>query len=875
MKLSYSRAALRVARREARRHRGRSALVIGMIAVPVLGLTAADVTARSAQLDRNESITRLMGQADAKLAKIADEPVLQAPDGDYFSTRAPASAGPDTGEPAAPPTSAPARQQSLGQLLPAGTRLFSDASVRLRMSTRDGGVQNVSLRQVAYGDPILRGLVAQRSGRAPRTKTEVVLSPALMRSTGLHIGQQLTILAPVRKLTVVGTAIDPNFIRESYAIALPGAVFAPPAERDGVFYADTPGPVGWNAVQELNKSGLLVQSRAVMRNPPNVGPPPASVALAQATTVGLVTVAAGLAVLEVVLLAGAAFAVGAKRQRRELAIVAATGADAKQVRALVLAGGVVLGAIGAAIGVVLGLAVAALARSHIEHASGKLLGHYDVRPLELVVALAIGVLAGVIAAVLPARAAARQDVVAALAGRRGTVRTPRSLPVIGIGAVAAGAAYAWWSSSHASFRGILIGAVVAELGFVACAPALVAVAGRLAGPLPLPIRLALRDASRHRTRTGPAVAAVMAALAGSIAVSVYLASDAQRQRAAYIPEALKGQTTVVVDQGADVNAVIATVSRLMAVKRAYPLAEAAGRRNPRFSNTNVQAPPENDCASLPPAEARRNKYCTGNFPYRPLVMIGGTDVVTAIAGYSNSTAATAIRDGAAVVVVPQLIDRTGHVTITVDPETGSNGRIIKLRAVLVPERGLQLAGAVVISPAVADRYDLGRAVRRIVFETDRLPTTREEDRASAAVTAMPFVVNLSVERGYQSKIGAGLLALLLGSAVVTIGATAVATGLASADGRPDLATLGAVGASPRLRRTLAASQSATVAFLGAALGVVAGVIPAAAVLSARTDYPIVLPWTTFIWAVVAVPAFAAVATAVCTRSRLPLDRRLA
>ena len=66
---------------------------------------------------------------------------------------------------------------------------------------------------------------------------------------------------------------------------------------------------------------------------------------------------AGFGLLEVVLLAGTAFAVGARRQVRTLGLVAASGGDAKQVRNIVLAQGVVLGALGGIAGVALGIAV--------------------------------------------------------------------------------------------------------------------------------------------------------------------------------------------------------------------------------------------------------------------------------------------------------------------------------------------------------------------------------------------------------------------------------------------------------------------------------------------------------------------------------------
>jgi putative ABC transport system permease protein len=64
-------------------------------------------------------------------------------------------------------------------------------------------------------------------------------------------------------------------------------------------------------------------------------------------------VVAGLALLEVVLLAGPAFAVSARRRQRQLALVAANGGTPAHVRRMVLADGVVLGLAGAVLGLVL------------------------------------------------------------------------------------------------------------------------------------------------------------------------------------------------------------------------------------------------------------------------------------------------------------------------------------------------------------------------------------------------------------------------------------------------------------------------------------------------------------------------------------------
>ena len=253
--------------------------------------------------------------------------------------------------------------------------------------------------------------------------------------------------------------------------------------------------------------------------------------------------AVGLAILEVVLLAGAAFAVGARRQRRDLALVSAGGGDGAPGRGgVVLAGGLVLGLAGAVVGVVAGVGVARLLLPDVERLANKLGGPFDVRPLELLAVALLGVATGVIASVLPARTAARDDVVAGLTGRRGSVASGRRTPAVGLSMAALGfvvAAYA--AHPPARFTLILVGAVISELGFVICSPAIVGLAGRLARFAPLAPRLALRDASRHRGRTGPAVAAIMAAVAGSIAVSTYIVSEVASERANYQPAARIGQ----------------------------------------------------------------------------------------------------------------------------------------------------------------------------------------------------------------------------------------------------------------------------------------------------------------------------------------------
>ena len=84
---------LRLARRDALRHRGRSVLVLVMIALPVLAVTAADVLIQTSTVSGVESVDRRMGSAQA-LVTVTDGigVVQQAPDPDDGLPRSPATA---------------------------------------------------------------------------------------------------------------------------------------------------------------------------------------------------------------------------------------------------------------------------------------------------------------------------------------------------------------------------------------------------------------------------------------------------------------------------------------------------------------------------------------------------------------------------------------------------------------------------------------------------------------------------------------------------------------------------------------------------------------------------------------------------------------
>jgi putative ABC transport system permease protein len=681
---------------------------------------------------------------------------------------------------------------------------------------------------------------------------------------GLSSGSVLTVAGHRR--TVTGEAQDPADLRGLQVYAPPGEI---PAEQ-GLALADTHRTaVTWPMVERLNRAGALVTSRAAVLSPPARGPEPTPAdPRTRAEEIGIAIIAIGLAVLEAVLLAGAAFAVGARRQARDLALLAATGADAGQVRDVVLGSGVVLGVAGSVLGIGLGIAASAAALPGVQHLADADSGAFDLRPVELAVVGVVGLLTGIVAAVLPARAAARMDVVAALTGRRGTVSASRTVPAVGLSMAVLGAMLAAYSARPpAKFWLVLIGAVVGELGFVLCAPAVVAAAARLARRSPLPVRLALRDAARHRSRTGPAVAAIMAAVAGATAVAIYAQSSSAGAIAGYVAQARVGQTLLQLygspkDYAAHRSAVQAVLGRQLGAAGVVglPTLDAAS------CGHHCRGPVSLDVA---------HSGCPGCRLAGPArVAVGDGRLLAAVLGRSDPAASRALSQGRAVVF---LADGSGSpaLRLAVPPRGHRRGSTESVPATAVDVGDSGAAVTAVVPPQTATRLGLRWGTDQWLVRTASVPTLGQQDAVQSTLHRTHAGVQLFVERGYtDNSTGYKLLALAVAAAIVTLGATGVVTGLSAAESRPDLATFAAVGAAPRTRRTLAASQAGTVALLGALTGVVSGTVSAFAILRSVGSIPFTMPWAVIAGMIVGVPLVAALAVGTLVRSRLPVERRV-
>src|SRR5690606_10578018 len=175
-------------------------------------------------------------------------------------------------------------------------------------------------------------------------------------------------------------------------------------------------------------------------------------------------------------------------------------------------------------------------------------------------------------------------------------------------------------------------------------------------------------------------------------------------------------------------------------------------------------------------------------------------------------------------------------------------------------------GGPIVSPAAVEQagFTVGPA-DRLIAATLRAPNQAEQDRFYAELQQLEAAG--AIETGPSVQFDGTLFVLMGVAALITIGAAAIGTGLAAADGRPYLSTLAAVGASPRIRRGLSLSQSGVIAGLGSLLGALAGMGAAVAVIMAMNQryadewpapppHPIAVPWLNLAVALLVVPAIA-------------------
>ncbi|WP_165310906.1 ABC transporter permease [Microbacterium protaetiae] len=881
------RADLRLARRQVWRTRGSSALVVLLVALPVFALTGGVVFWKSNQpsptqlvtlaLGRTQAWIEIVGGPDSSRVQSIDEP--QWYDLDYDD---------ETGALTNPERPAPT---SPDDVLPAGTKTIEvtyggDTSV-----TTATGTAQVSVTTGAVWDPVFTGRYAVIDGRAPASSTEVMVTPGLLQRMGQKIGGSVVLPEAGVTLTITGTLreLDQSPDSDELFLPEPGDVLSHP----GLTRWYTPD---WQpdaaTLATMNQAGFVSFARDLVLDPP-AG---ARVVRDQQSEIwallAYAAIAAAFSGYLVVLLAGAAFAVSARRQARALAVAASVGATKGHVFRIVLLQGAVLGLVGGLVGSALALGASAAARALFDDGVvGSIRAGWGWKAPWLLVAaiLVFAVLVGLLAAIAPARAATRGDALAALRGsRRPAVLKPRrplwglGLMVLGVAATIVGAlGLAALNSAReidytSPWRTLLLFAIVAgplvfQVGIIVGGHWTLAMISRAFSRIGLGARVASRDAAANPSRVVPAFAAIAACVfVASFALSMTAMASAGSTRTypwtGHLGSVLVGMdgddSASDPDTYTDAARALLAPSQPSATAVVWQLAGTAvdpDTGEPTDPDAPVWTVAQSD------AEAADCPECTGETAYiagPQLDIVAPGDLETILGAPVPAADLAAFRGGGALwfgqdgygddhATLVQWSASDEHSYEQTPADSGAKPKAlheIPVRSVATPYP--QADWSLYIATGTADKLGMALRPQTMFAAYDQMPSDAVIDALTADAENLRVGRNgrfgTYLERGPQ-PIDPVLWLITGATLVLVIGAGAICLGLARFERRPDDATLTAVGAGRGLRRSVNAWQAVIVVGMGTVVGTVASLIPAWGIAQTSSDYMRFGDDTPWIW----------------------------
>jgi putative ABC transport system permease protein len=838
------RPSLRMARRDLLAHPLRTLVAVVLVALPVAAaVVAATVSSTEDWLSPN-SLRQQYGTADAQLTVTDRDRVraeISSPDGAVYPEPLRRAARRDPAD------------VDVQALLPEGSRVTRVGYLPVALAT--GGELTAEIGDL--DDPLTAGtLPVLRSGRAPAASDEVATS----RLVADELAPDGTVeLADGTQLRVVGT-LDTSSTYDPVASVLlpPTTVLATRADRDDwpTYLVDLPdlSTAELQALRDdLAAAGVGAWVRDSVEHPGAWGTPTESAVRTDAAAVAIGALVIGLGLVEVVVVVGAVFAVGARRQARVLGLMIASGAAASDVRRTLLAQGLCVGVVASALGGLLGWAVLGLGREPLGDVGSARYLDWSVPVAGVVCTLLLGVASAVVAAVVPAWGVGRMTAGQALdrhvaTGPRAHRHRTRTAGLWTVGvareyrlttAFTGGPADPVPAAPGESPVPVLLGALCALavlVGVGLLVPWLVALAGGVTARGWLPWRLAARDAARNRGRTVASVLAVGMVTTGAVFTGFAVSANAgtTTYEASPLPAdvAEVSLSTTQVRDAEDLARLEATLS------------EVAGAT----SLTTWQS-------------ARRD----GGFVVaRGFTGVRVVDETFLVSAGVDPAARRAFADGTALVAAPDVV-RGGEVLLRTDRARGPRTSVPAL------EVDSDWAGyePVWISADLAE--DVGARVEPSYAAWATIPGGLQPDDAlRLALRGIDVYGPGSGESlGGPDVVLIGALAALVLTALVV----GLVVALAASDGRDDAATLAAVGAPPRLRRAVTAGHALFVGGLGAGLGLSLGTVGGASLTQVLGSPGTPVPWSALSLLLLGVPLTCAAVGWLVAPGRLVLTRR--
>lgn len=795
MNTAGTRAILRIARRNIGRSRWRSVLIAVLIMLPVAAMVGATAVMIAVTPTAGQSATHQMGRAD----------LIVYPSGEGASLAA------------------------LRDVLPPGSRIepfrYSEDHLVLTGMEASVTVRSLDLNGLAHG------MVSLLSGRTPAKGGEVAISQAVAELAGVGIGDRIA-LKGLGRPTVVGLVEDSFDLKSRFVLQDPSAARAAP---DGSVTWPVGLPSGTESLDWSSVTGPTGSLFSVTTRNDQVS------AADQASPA--IVVLGGLAMVEVALVASAAFAVSVRRRRRELGLMAAAGAAPRHLAGTVVAEGLLLGVLGSLAGIVVGLVGAEGFSPWLDQLTDRRTPPIGLSPAWIAVAVGIGILASLLAALVPAWTAARVPVMTALSGRRPpsapahrTLALGVALIGIAVGLTLGGSALRLQDGENPlSIPMLLLGAVGGTLGFGACSPWLVERLERPARHLPLASRIALRDTARARSRNGPIITAVLASFAATVALAAYTTSSAASAAAQWQPYMQSDQIYL---QG-NVDEAGPDVARALGAVVAAPI-------------PGLGSEGQNPLVTTGSGADRKE------FPY---VTVGDAELLKAL----HAEDAVADLQRGSVVLLPEKPLDVSTASVEVSDAQGMQVSTTDLPARVVAT-GLATVGLpqAVVSADTARRLGLGAPPNtKYLIRLGRDVTDADLTKAGEIAGSYPDTFADAALPPHLAGEGFRIV-MLVASLLLALSVTGVAVALGEAESRLEQRTLLALGAHPQLRRWVAAGRAGSIALLAGVLAVPAGLLPVWGLFASRKA-PLVVPVPEVLAAVIALPVLAIIGTLLLSR----------
>lgn len=844
----------RLARREVRRRPGRTVLAALLIAVPVAAMTAGGIIARTNAHDWTADFERDYGNTDIVL------------NGQGFgSAEGLETAGSDGLTP-----------------LPAGSTsreyLWTGTGVTSITAFDDNTVWFVQFGNMSFSDADATAGIRIISGRAP-SEGEVLLGEGIAKRLAVGVGDQLTLARPSGTWLVAGLGeIRGNYRNDPMII--PGfdpARFAPDYGPP-MTLIDVPDGTPVDTIRQLaaERSGLTRYDDPFYdsNNPGN--------GMAWGFVSGV------LALVAVGIIVVAAFATSARRQLVTIGQLSSNGASEKVVRRTLALQGTWTGVVGAALGLIAGLAILPLATSIIAHH----IVNHEIRDFrfsvtDLVVIAITAIIAATVAARVPARSAARVPVMAALAGRRPAgaparwlVPTGLALIAGGLGLVAVAALGAKGDQSGSDVWALLVVFGVTAMVFGTCcaAPLVVEKVGAIGRRTSLSWRMALRGLARSRSRSAAVVAAIAVAVGGATAIAAIVEAALQPDNVccpALLPadaivvvgvptQLMSSDSGTLIDYGplVDMEVPDAAMSSILAIA---PSAQIAPYEIATFDP--IPFDPQNDYLEpggpLVATPAVLDLLGVSKADRATLAETGALQP-RSVAGFS-AYYTSAVDDPVAPVDEPLTVEyraESGTISVPYAPAAdpieypGNGDLLITEQAATDVGFGIVRSGVIVRAgtPFTPSQLDEIAAVQGRLngwpldafIEPGDPPRTRASYQ-TGTLDDEYFEVRYEDPRWQQSRGGELMIArLVIVGAALALSLLVVSIGLslAAAEGREERDTFTIVGARPSSMRRQAGARAAVLSLVGICLGIPLGYVPTWVV--DRVAYPSGDSWRTAI-----------------------------